>query len=133
MHGRVELLLASAQTAAHDLLEARGAKLRAELIACLCGRQRCDQAIQQIEVGSEIVSCIPFDATDVWGSGHRRARRREVSLVVRSWIRRTLLHERVVRLRVSLRQWDHVEMVQEDPEDFFGHISDLLAPHAVRP
>lgn len=132
MDRRVELLLAGTQTAAHDLFETRGAKFGAELVSrVFCGK-RSNQAVQQIQVRSEIVGCIPFDTANIWGSGHWRPRRREVSLAVRVKIGRMLLREGVVRLGVGLREGDHIQVVQENPEDLFGHIGDFFAPHSIR-
>lgn len=80
---------------------------------------------------SEIVGCIPFDTANVWGSGHWRPRRGKVSLAVGAKIGRTLLRARVVRLGVGLREGDHIQVVQENPEDLFGHIGDFFAPDSI--
>lgn len=81
----------------------------------------------------EVVCCIPFNTADVWSGGDRGTRRREVSQVIRMGIRRALLDERIIVLGIGLGERDHIQMVKEDPEDFFGDIGNFLGPDTVRP
>jgi hypothetical protein len=132
MNRRVKFLLASAHSTTHDLFKAGGSQFRPKLVAIIRCGQRGNQTIQKIQVCSKVVGSIPLDAANVRSSRDRGPRGREVSLAVRTSIHRAFSGEWVVRLRVCFGERNHIEMVKEDPEDFFGHIGSLLAPHPVR-
>jgi hypothetical protein len=131
MNRGVEFLLTGAHSATHDLFESRCPQLGSKLVTFLRCRQGGDQTIQKIQVCGKVIGCIPFDAANIWSSGDWRARWREISLEVGAIIHRALVRERIVRLRVGFGEWNHIEVMKEDPEDFFGHICYLLAPDSI--
>lgn len=71
-------------------------------------------------MGCEVVSCVPFYAADVWRCWDGWAITWEVSGAVGScWVG-------------VVGEGNNVGMVEEDPEDFFCDIENLVAPDAVR-
>ena len=72
-------------------------------------------------MGGEVVGGFPFDAADIRSCGNRGAVAGKVGRgVANRW------------LGGFWRVGDNVEVVEEDPEDFFSDVNDLFAPDAVR-
>lgn len=71
----------------------------------------------------EVVGRFPFDAADVGGGGDRGAVTREVAGRVGG---------RFVGGIGGDGVGDDVQVVEEDPEDFFRDVDDFFAPDAVR-
>ena len=126
MHREVEFLLACSQAAAHDLLESRGPEFRPQLVTLICSRQARNEPVHKVQMHSEIVRGIPLHTTNIRGSGHWWTCQREMSLLEG-------LVRPVCSNGVRLYDWYDVQMVQEDPKNFFCHIGDLRAPNTIRP
>jgi hypothetical protein len=116
--------------------------LLAEIVALCLVRDAGENAVDEIQMGSEVVGCIPLDAADVGSSWDRWTLLREVPRHVEMiWVRgiESSVAARggdsrsagVIRFIAGLWRGDHVQVVQEDPEYFFSYVCNFFAPDSV--
>ena len=79
-------------------------------------------------MGGEVVSSVPLDAADIGRGRDRRAGLGEVAGAVASYLEGERSRW---RSGFFLGEGNHIEVVEEDPEDFLGDVDYLAAPHAI--
>lgn len=122
MDRAVELLLAGSQAAAHNLLEPGSSELCPQLVPLFGRRKGRNEPIHEIQMSGEIIGGIPFDPTDIRRSWNWRPGSWEMAGPEGVRSRRFILHDRY-----------HVQVMQEDPEDFFRHVRNFFAPNSIGP
>lgn len=143
----VELLLAKTEGTTKALLPARYEHLLAEAVALFPCREAGDDAVDEIEVGCEVIGCVPFDSTNIGSGWHRGEFLREVTghinVVWVGDIEGSVRHQRgdgrvtrfVHRLAIMVSgSWksNDVQVVEEYPKDLLRDVDHFLAPDSVR-
>lgn len=121
MHAAVELLLASPQGAAHAFLEPAVTQFLPQTISLLARRQGGDYPVEQVQVRGDIIRRIPLNTPYIRGRRDWGSIAGKVDACV------------VGRRRIwSRRVRDDVEVMEENPEHFFGDVDDFFAPDTIR-
>src|SRR5689334_4972650 len=89
------------------------------MVSSLQARDGGNNAVEKVQVDREVLGGFPFDSTDVWSGW-----------MWWSWC--WVVSSRIAYTFITFNDRHNIEMMQEYPEHFFGHVDHFSAPHSVR-